>query len=175
MFSADKLPSKKTYTTVIRVRKSTPSPMPLSSLLYIHSFITYVLESHCMLNTALGAPKGNWASENWSELPKVTQLISRSGLKTTSESLFLYVCASQRDLFSPWFYESNLFSPQSTSDFSFSVIVENVNCYSSGIICRKFISINVGNSLIIFDDDSGNPVRPSRGEGCVDNLQVNRG
>uniref|UniRef100_A0A8C3X1E6 Otogelin n=1 Tax=Catagonus wagneri TaxID=51154 RepID=A0A8C3X1E6_9CETA len=46
---------------------------------------------------------------------------------------------------------------KSTSDFSFSVIVENVNCYSSGIICRKFISISVGNSLIIFDDDSGNP------------------
>ncbi|KAM5224318.1 otogelin isoform 2-T2 [Hipposideros larvatus] len=46
---------------------------------------------------------------------------------------------------------------KSTSDFSFSVIVENVNCYSSGIICRKFISIHVGNSLIIFDDDSGNP------------------
>ncbi|KAF7462432.1 hypothetical protein GHT09_012530 [Marmota monax] len=46
---------------------------------------------------------------------------------------------------------------KSTSDFSFSVIIENVNCYSSGIICRKFISINVGNSLIIFDNDSGNP------------------
>uniref|UniRef100_A0A2R8ZXD8 Otogelin n=1 Tax=Pan paniscus TaxID=9597 RepID=A0A2R8ZXD8_PANPA len=45
----------------------------------------------------------------------------------------------------------------STSDVSFSVIVENVNCYSSGMICRKFISINVGNSLIVFDDDSGNP------------------
>ncbi|XP_064145520.1 otogelin [Loxodonta africana] len=46
---------------------------------------------------------------------------------------------------------------KSTSDFSFSVIVQNVNCYGSGIICRKFISINIGNSLIIFDDDSGNP------------------
>nr|XP_021530849.1 LOW QUALITY PROTEIN: otogelin [Aotus nancymaae] len=46
---------------------------------------------------------------------------------------------------------------KSTSDFSFSVMVENVNCYSSGMICRKFISINVGNSLIVFDDDSGNP------------------
>ncbi|KAF5918888.1 hypothetical protein HPG69_005929, partial [Diceros bicornis minor] len=46
---------------------------------------------------------------------------------------------------------------KSTSAFSFSVIVENVNCYSSGIICRKLISITVGNSLIIFDDDSGNP------------------
>uniref|UniRef100_A0A2K6M000 Otogelin n=1 Tax=Rhinopithecus bieti TaxID=61621 RepID=A0A2K6M000_RHIBE len=45
----------------------------------------------------------------------------------------------------------------SMSDVSFSVIVENVNCYSSGMICRKFISINVGSSLIVFDDDSGNP------------------
>lgn len=61
------------------------------------------------------------------------------------------------------------------SDVSFSVIVENVNCYSSGMICRKFISINVGSSLIVFDDDSGNPVRPSACEGCVDNLQVTRG
>ncbi|XP_045433849.1 otogelin [Pipistrellus kuhlii] len=50
---------------------------------------------------------------------------------------------------------------KSTSNVSFSVIVENVNCYSSGIICRKFISINVGNSLIIFDDDSGNPSHES--------------
>ncbi|ELW70757.1 Otogelin [Tupaia chinensis] len=46
---------------------------------------------------------------------------------------------------------------KSTAEFSFSVIVENVNCYSSGIICRKFISINVGNSILIFDDESGNP------------------
>ncbi|XP_030878151.1 otogelin [Leptonychotes weddellii] len=46
---------------------------------------------------------------------------------------------------------------KSTADLSFSVIVENVDCYSSGIICRKFISINVGNSLLIFDDDSGSP------------------
>lgn len=56
-------------------------------------------------------------------------------------------------------------APQSTSNSSFSVIVENVNCYSSGVICRKFISISVGNSLIIFDDDSGNPVRVPGGEG----------
>uniref|UniRef100_A0A8C6RKH3 Otogelin n=1 Tax=Nannospalax galili TaxID=1026970 RepID=A0A8C6RKH3_NANGA len=46
---------------------------------------------------------------------------------------------------------------KSTSEVSFSVIVENVNCYSSGIICRKSISINVGNSLLVFDDDSGDP------------------
>ncbi|XP_021496031.1 otogelin [Meriones unguiculatus] len=46
---------------------------------------------------------------------------------------------------------------KSTSELSFSVVVENVNCYSSGIVCRKSISINVGSSLIIFDDESGDP------------------
>lgn len=55
------------------------------------------------------------------------------------------------------------------------MIVENVDCYSSGIICRKFISINVGNSLLIFDDDSGSPVRPGSGSGCTESLYVNRG
>lgn len=60
------------------------------------------------------------------------------------------------------------------SDFSFSVIIENVNCYSSGIICRKFISINVGNSLIIFEDDSGNPVRPGARQGWRDNQSVGK-
>lgn len=53
------------------------------------------------------------------------------------------------------------------------MIVENVNCYSSGIICRKLISINVGDSLVIFDDDSGNPVRSGAGGGCVDSVRVN--
>ncbi|XP_041445566.1 otogelin [Xenopus laevis] len=43
------------------------------------------------------------------------------------------------------------------SPTSFSVIVENVNCYNMGIICRKLISIHVGHSLIIFNDDTGNP------------------
>ncbi|XP_036060023.1 LOW QUALITY PROTEIN: otogelin [Onychomys torridus] len=46
---------------------------------------------------------------------------------------------------------------KSTSEQSFSVMVEDVNCYSSGVICRKSISINVGSSLVIFDDDSGDP------------------
>uniref|UniRef100_A0A5F8H7H0 Otogelin n=1 Tax=Monodelphis domestica TaxID=13616 RepID=A0A5F8H7H0_MONDO len=46
---------------------------------------------------------------------------------------------------------------KSTSNFSFSVIMENINCYNSGITCRKFISINVGNSLLVFDDDTGFP------------------
>lgn len=44
-------------------------------------------------------------------------------------------------------------------------MVEDVNCYSSGVICRKSISINVGSSLVIFDDDSGDPVRAWAGEG----------
>ncbi|KAM4618094.1 otogelin [Discoglossus pictus] len=51
---------------------------------------------------------------------------------------------------------------------SFSVTVENVNCYNTGIICRKLISIGVGQSLIIFDDDTGNPSSKS----LLDNRQT---
>ncbi|XP_072277685.1 LOW QUALITY PROTEIN: otogelin [Pyxicephalus adspersus] len=40
---------------------------------------------------------------------------------------------------------------------NFSVMVENVNCYSAGIICRKIITISVGQSQILFSDESGNP------------------
>ncbi|NXL55467.1 OTOG protein, partial [Chordeiles acutipennis] len=40
---------------------------------------------------------------------------------------------------------------------SFSVIIENVNCFNTGIICRKNIFINVGKSFLIFDDETGNP------------------
>ncbi|XP_029438960.1 otogelin [Rhinatrema bivittatum] len=46
---------------------------------------------------------------------------------------------------------------KSTSDTIFSVTVENVNCFSTGIICRKAVSINVGQSFIVFDDDTGSP------------------
>ncbi|KAH0503615.1 Otogelin [Microtus ochrogaster] len=46
---------------------------------------------------------------------------------------------------------------KSKSELGFSVVVEDVNCYSSGVICRKSISISVGSSLVIFDDDSGDP------------------
>uniref|UniRef100_A0A8C8SMQ0 Otogelin n=1 Tax=Pelusios castaneus TaxID=367368 RepID=A0A8C8SMQ0_9SAUR len=46
---------------------------------------------------------------------------------------------------------------KSTSIISFSVTTENVNCFNTGIICRKYISINVGKSFITFDDDTGNP------------------
>ncbi|KFV03771.1 Otogelin, partial [Tauraco erythrolophus] len=46
---------------------------------------------------------------------------------------------------------------KSTSSTSFSVIIENINCFNTGIICRKNIFINVGLSFLIFDDESGNP------------------
>lgn len=47
-----------------------------------------------------------------------------------------------------------------------------MNCYSSGVICRKSISISVGSSLVIFDDDSGDPVRTCPGEGGTDGAQI---
>ncbi|NXN97592.1 OTOG protein, partial [Rhinopomastus cyanomelas] len=43
------------------------------------------------------------------------------------------------------------------SSTSFSVIIENINCFNTGIICRKNIYINVGKSFLIFDDESGSP------------------
>lgn len=53
-----------------------------------------------------------------------------------------------------------LFSPQqSSADVVLSVTAENVDCYNSGVICRKSLLINVGRSFIILDDDSGKPVR----------------
>ncbi|KFO10673.1 Otogelin, partial [Balearica regulorum gibbericeps] len=44
-----------------------------------------------------------------------------------------------------------------TSSTSFSVIIENINCFNTGVICRKNIFINVGKSFLIFDDETGNP------------------
>ncbi|NWH82051.1 OTOG protein, partial [Piaya cayana] len=44
-----------------------------------------------------------------------------------------------------------------TSSTSISVIVENINCFNTGMICRKNIFINVGKSFLIFDDETGNP------------------
>ncbi|XP_042670213.1 otogelin [Centrocercus urophasianus] len=40
---------------------------------------------------------------------------------------------------------------------SFSVVIQNINCFNTGIICRKDIFINVGKSSLIFDDETGNP------------------
>ncbi|NWY61448.1 OTOG protein, partial [Chionis minor] len=50
---------------------------------------------------------------------------------------------------------------------SLSVIIENINCFNTGIICRKNIFINVGKSFLIFDDETGNPSLSSH----VDELQ----
>uniref|UniRef100_A0A8C0EUR4 Otogelin n=1 Tax=Bubo bubo TaxID=30461 RepID=A0A8C0EUR4_BUBBB len=44
-----------------------------------------------------------------------------------------------------------------TTSTSFSVIIENINCFNTGIICRKNIFINIGKSFLIFDDETGNP------------------
>lgn len=41
----------------------------------------------------------------------------------------------------------------------FSVAAENVDCFNSGVICRKSLLINIGRSFIAFDDDTGKPVR----------------
>ncbi|XP_077177718.1 otogelin isoform X2 [Paroedura picta] len=46
---------------------------------------------------------------------------------------------------------------KSSSVTTFSIIIENLNCFNTGIICRKYIFINVGKSFIIFDDDTGDP------------------
>ncbi|XP_051478017.1 otogelin [Apus apus] len=56
---------------------------------------------------------------------------------------------------------------KSTTSTSFSVIIENINCFNTGIICRKSIFINVGKSFLIFDDETGNPSLSSH----IDELQ----
>ncbi|KFU87934.1 Otogelin, partial [Chaetura pelagica] len=56
---------------------------------------------------------------------------------------------------------------KSTTSTTFSVIVENINCFNTGIICRKSIFINVGKSFLIFDDETGNPSLSSH----IDELQ----
>ncbi|XP_009701265.1 PREDICTED: otogelin-like, partial [Cariama cristata] len=50
---------------------------------------------------------------------------------------------------------------------SLSIIIENINCFNTGIICRKNIFINVGKSFLIFDDETGNPSLSS----YIDELQ----
>ncbi|XP_061855721.1 otogelin [Colius striatus] len=54
-----------------------------------------------------------------------------------------------------------------TSSTSLSVIAENINCFNTGMICRKNIFINVGKSFLIFDDETGNPSLSS----YIDELQ----
>ncbi|NXY02078.1 OTOG protein, partial [Pteruthius melanotis] len=54
-----------------------------------------------------------------------------------------------------------------TSSTSLSVIIENIDCFGTGIICRKNIFINVGKSFLVFDDENGNPSLSSH----IDGLQ----
>ncbi|NWV30281.1 OTOG protein, partial [Origma solitaria] len=53
------------------------------------------------------------------------------------------------------------------SSTSLSVIIENIDCFSTGIICRKNVFINVGKSFLVFDDETGNPSLSS----YIDGLQ----
>ncbi|XP_035275409.1 otogelin [Anguilla anguilla] len=46
---------------------------------------------------------------------------------------------------------------KSSVDLTLSVTSENVDCYDSGVICRKSLLINIGKSVIAFDDESGKP------------------
>ncbi|KAJ8340067.1 hypothetical protein SKAU_G00347000 [Synaphobranchus kaupii] len=46
---------------------------------------------------------------------------------------------------------------KSSVDLPMSVTAENVDCYNSGVTCRKSLLINIGRSVIAFDDDSGKP------------------
>uniref|UniRef100_A0A3Q2T3Y8 Otogelin n=1 Tax=Fundulus heteroclitus TaxID=8078 RepID=A0A3Q2T3Y8_FUNHE len=46
---------------------------------------------------------------------------------------------------------------KSSADVMLNVLAENVDCFDSGIICRKSLLINIGGSFISFDDDSGTP------------------
>ncbi|XP_032416717.1 otogelin [Xiphophorus hellerii] len=46
---------------------------------------------------------------------------------------------------------------KSSADVMMSVLVENVDCFDSGVICRKSLLINIRGSFISFDDDSGKP------------------
>lgn len=47
---------------------------------------------------------------------------------------------------------------QSSADVKMSITAENVDCFESGVICRKSLIISIGESIIIFDSESGKPV-----------------
>ncbi|XP_069382390.1 otogelin isoform X2 [Paralichthys olivaceus] len=46
---------------------------------------------------------------------------------------------------------------KSSADVMFSVTAENVDCFDSGVICRKSLLISIGRSLVAFDDDTAKP------------------
>ncbi|XP_052458890.1 otogelin-like [Carassius gibelio] len=46
---------------------------------------------------------------------------------------------------------------KSSLDAMMAVTAENVDCYESGVICRKSLLISLGRSFIVFDDETGKP------------------
>ncbi|ROK23437.1 Otogelin [Anabarilius grahami] len=46
---------------------------------------------------------------------------------------------------------------KSSLDAMMTVTAENVDCFDSGVICRKSLLISAGRSFIVFDDDTGKP------------------
>uniref|UniRef100_A0A8B9HR24 Otogelin n=1 Tax=Astyanax mexicanus TaxID=7994 RepID=A0A8B9HR24_ASTMX len=46
---------------------------------------------------------------------------------------------------------------KSSADVMVSVTTENIDCFESGVICRKALLISVGRSFIVFDDETGKP------------------
>uniref|UniRef100_A0A3P9KE54 Otogelin n=1 Tax=Oryzias latipes TaxID=8090 RepID=A0A3P9KE54_ORYLA len=46
---------------------------------------------------------------------------------------------------------------KSSADAVFSVTAENVDCFDTGVICKKYLLINVGASLLSLDDHMGKP------------------
>nr|XP_055062769.1 otogelin isoform X3 [Misgurnus anguillicaudatus] len=46
---------------------------------------------------------------------------------------------------------------KSSVDVVMSITAENVDCFDSGVICRKSLFISIGRSFVVFDDDSGRP------------------
>ncbi|XP_053473113.1 otogelin [Ictalurus furcatus] len=46
---------------------------------------------------------------------------------------------------------------KSSTDVTMSVTAENVDCFESGVICRKSILISIGQSIIVFDNEDGKP------------------
>uniref|UniRef100_A0A3B4GTF9 Otogelin n=1 Tax=Pundamilia nyererei TaxID=303518 RepID=A0A3B4GTF9_9CICH len=57
---------------------------------------------------------------------------------------------------------------KSSADIMLSVTAENIDCFDSGIICRKSLLINVGRSFVAFDDDTGKPNHSS----VIDRKQI---
>lgn len=48
--------------------------------------------------------------------------------------------------------------PQSTTDVMFSVAAVNIDCFDSGVVCRKSLIITIDQSVVTFNDETGKPV-----------------